>query len=273
MAWWRRATLGRHDRAAPLVERGVVVPPAPGLGGVPPPGRAWTSVEATLEVLVPPSGAGAVLLGPAGLVRGSGPPRRGRSPRPAVASRPPRLDGGELGWLRRRRARAERLGRHPAQRHWTTSNTRDLAWSAGVPYRLRIRRATERRGGRGGASDGLVAWRGEVTDLSTGQHHGRARPVGRRHRPGRAGGVVGGVRPLRRPGVVVRWSDLRLVDQAGRRPRSRAGCRSATRRGPTAAASPPTCRSTSVGVRQATGTVRRTPPGAAGRPSVRSDRS
>src|SRR5262249_30881646 len=41
-------------------------------------------------------------------------------------------------------------------------NTRDFAWRAGVPYRLRIARADET------APAGLVAWRGEVCDLSTG---------------------------------------------------------------------------------------------------------
>ena len=47
-------------------------------------------------------------------------------------------------------------------------NTRDLAWSPGVAYRLGIRRVTEAESAAGGVPDGLVAWRGEVTDLSSG---------------------------------------------------------------------------------------------------------
>ena len=42
-------------------------------------------------------------------------------------------------------------------------HTRDLSWSAGTPYRLTIEPSPD------GAPAGLAAWRGSVTDLSTGE--------------------------------------------------------------------------------------------------------
>ncbi len=96
-------------------------------------------------------------------------------------------------------------------------NTRDLAWSAGVAYRLRIRRAGPDEVPPGEGPGGRTAWRGEVTDLES----GRTTVV----RDLWAAGTA-----LRAPVVwaevfarcddppsVVRWHDLALVDEAGGR--------------------------------------------------------
>jgi hypothetical protein len=98
-------------------------------------------------------------------------------------------------------------------------NTRDYPWIARRPYRLRISRVPRRLGGLDDRLDGhgLTAWRGEVQDLTAnvttvvrdlwaaGDH--LAAPM-----------VWSEVfADCDDPGATVRWSDLALVDDSGRR--------------------------------------------------------
>ncbi len=86
-------------------------------------------------------------------------------------------------------------------------NTRDFAWRAQTPYRLRIERAE--------AEDGRRAWRGSVTDVAA----GRETVVRDLWAPG--SGLTGLVvwsevfAACDAPGTQVRWSDLRLTSQSG----------------------------------------------------------
>ncbi len=93
-------------------------------------------------------------------------------------------------------------------------NTRDLAWSAGVAYRLAIRRVEP--GDQDGSPEGATAWRGTVTDLASGTTtvvrdlwaagSALAAPVVWSEVFARCDD----------PSSVVRWHDLRLVDDTGR---------------------------------------------------------
>ena len=136
--------MGRHRRSAALVERRLVAAPRLGrsrragrrpLGGGR--GRARGALAAR--------GAVALLLGVAGLVHRPGSPRRRRPPRPAVVPGPSRVDRGELGWLRRRRSRARRLGLVPVERHRQPEHPRLPAGTPATPYRLRIERTEAAR--------------------------------------------------------------------------------------------------------------------------------
>jgi len=124
-------------------------------------GRSWIAVEAVLEVVVAPSvpalsfwalqasfhdrgrSAGA---GHLGLQWHSGHPGS-----TAVNWGGYRAGGGELDGSTSSLPSA--MG---------NANTRDFAWRASVPYRLRIARSDDP------APGGLVAWRGEVRDMATG---------------------------------------------------------------------------------------------------------
>ena len=89
-------------------------------------------------------------------------------------------------------------------------NTRDLAWSPGRRYRLRVRR------GQSVPPDGGHAWAGEVTDLETGASTVvRDLWTGGTHL---AGPMVWSEIFARcdDPRASVRWSELGLVDDAGR---------------------------------------------------------
>jgi hypothetical protein len=135
-------------------------------------------------------------------------------------------------------------------------NTRDLAWTEGVAYRLRISAS-----GAAPTGDGRTAWRGEVTDLTRGAT------------------VV--VRDLWAAGTsldapvvwsevfarcddptsIVRWSGLRMIAADGASSdarRVRVNYQSLADGGCTTTDSSPDA----VGVVQTTGTTRRTPQGA-----------
>jgi hypothetical protein len=259
VAWWRRerwdGTAGRprSSNAASSFHLTWDV-------GAPAPGRAWTSVEATLEVLVPPTvpslyfWALQASFGDRGRDGGAG--HLGLQWHPDHPGSTAVNWGGYDATGRELRGSAATL---PSA--LDNPNTRDLAWAPGVSYRLGIRRAGEVESAAGGVPDGLVAWRGEVTDLSSGittvvrdlwaAGTGLAAPV-----------VWSEVfAACDDPSVVVRWHDLRLTDQDGQvsRPgrvsvsyqaRADGGCVTTDVSGD------------EVGVRQVTGTVRRTPPGA-----------
>jgi len=90
-------------------------------------------------------------------------------------------------------------------------NTRDLAWEAHRPYRLRVRRGTST------PPEGLHAWTGDITDQITG-----ATTVVRDLWA--AGTHLSGPMVWSEvfarcddPGSAVRWSGLRLVDESGAR--------------------------------------------------------
>jgi hypothetical protein len=91
-------------------------------------------------------------------------------------------------------------------------NTRDLAWSEGVPYRLSVEPSPT-----AGPSDTLTAWRGSVTDPTS----GRTIVVRDLYAPGdRIRGLVVWSEVFARcddPTVVVRWSDPVCVTPDGRR--------------------------------------------------------
>jgi hypothetical protein len=127
----------------------------------PQPGRSWIAAEAVLEVLVGPSvpalsfwalqasfrdGARAGGAGHLGLQWHDGHPES-----TAINWGGYHASGGELDGSTSTLPSAT-----------GNVNTRDFVWRAGVPYRLRIARADS------AAPAGLVAWRGEVCDLSTG---------------------------------------------------------------------------------------------------------
>ena len=137
-------------------------------------------------------------------------------------------------------------------------NTRDLAWSVGTRYRLRIVRDDEPAPP---PPAGYVGWRGEVTDLTT----GTAIVVRDLWAVGTAlGAPVMWSEVFARcddPPARVRWSDLRMVDDAGSATevaRVQVNYQSLHDGG---------CVTTDsavdqVGVVQTTGTTRRTPQGA-----------
>ncbi len=144
-------------------------------------------------------------------------------------------------------------------------NTRDLAWSAGVAYRLAIRRVEpgdhpDSLAGPG-PPEGATAWRGTVTDLAS----GATTVVRDLWAAGSAltAPVVWSEVFARcdDPPSVVRWHDLCLVDEDGRSTacdRVRVSYQSRADGG---------CVTTDVttdevGVVQTTGTSRRTPSGA-----------
>jgi len=88
-------------------------------------------------------------------------------------------------------------------------HTRDLAWSPGTPYRLTIEPSPD------GPPAGLAAWRGSVTDLSTG-----TRTVVRDLYPmgDRILGVTMWSEVFARcdhPSVAVRWSDPQVIRADG----------------------------------------------------------
>jgi hypothetical protein len=87
-------------------------------------------------------------------------------------------------------------------------NTRDFEWLAGHRYRLRIARSGE-------APDGMIAWRGTITHLESGEE-ARVRELYTK------GEHL--IRPMvwseafarcEHPTVAVRWSDLRAVTSEG----------------------------------------------------------
>jgi hypothetical protein len=88
-------------------------------------------------------------------------------------------------------------------------NTRDFAWQPHRPYRLRVWRVDE------GAPEGMHAWRGEITDLATGEVS-VVRDLYSRGAYLR--GPVVWTESFARcehPPVAVRWSDLTVVGEAG----------------------------------------------------------
>ena len=219
----------------------------------PPAGRTWIAAEAVLEVLVAPSvpalsfwalqasfhdrgrAAGA---GHLGLQWHSGHPGS-----TAVNWGGYGAGGGELDGSAS--ALPSAMG---------NVNTRDFHWDAGVAYRLRISRAGEGPGGR-------RAWRGEVTDLESGD----TTVVRDLYADGtELGDAIVWSEVFARcddPSARVRWSGLTLEDdQGGRTAASRLQVNYQ-------ALSDGGCVTTDssadgVGVVQATGTTRRTPQGA-----------
>ena len=269
MAWWRRqrwdGTVGRPRSSNAASSFHLTWD----LGG-PEPGREWISVEATLEVLVPPAVPALYFwaLQASFVNRG----REGGAGHLGLQWHPDHPGSTAVNWGGYDATGAELRGSVAAlPSALDNPNTRDLAWLAGVAYRLCIRRATDAEAAAQGAPGGLVAWRGEVTDLSSGTTtvvrdlwaagSGLAAPV-----------VWSEVfAACDDPSVVVRWHDLRVGDQAGRptRPervsvsyqsRAEGGCVTTD------------VSVDEVGLRQVTGTVRRTPPGARV-PVAQSDRS
>lgn len=121
----------------------------------------WVAAEVTLEVLEPPAGDRLHFW----------------ALQVSVEDRGRRGGGGHLGlqWHRQHPGRTavnwggygpngRELAGSPSALPSATGNvnTRDLAWSPGRPYRLAVARSPEP------APDGGPAWRGTVTDLTTG---------------------------------------------------------------------------------------------------------
>jgi hypothetical protein len=177
----------------------------------PGPDRWWTAVEATLEVLVPPPVPALWFwaLQASFVDRG----REGGAGHLGLQWHPDHPGSTAVNWGGYDAAGQELDGSAatlPSALH--NPNTRDLAWSAGVPYRLAIRTNPDETGA---APPGLSAWRGEVTDLVT----SRTTVVRDLWGPGTAlGAPVVWSEVFARcddPPSAVRWRDLRLIDQTG----------------------------------------------------------
>jgi hypothetical protein len=224
-----------------------------------PPGE-WSAVEATLEVLVAPSVAALSFwaLQASFVDRG----RDGGAGHLGLQWHPQHPGSTAVNW-----GGYDETGREldgsaatlPSALH--NPNTRDLVWTAGTAYRLAIRRADAGPRAGSGALSGLTAWRGEVTDLAAG------RTVVVRDLWARGTSLAAPVvwsevfARCDDPTAAVRWSDLRLVDPAGQAQtvdRVRVNYQAVSGGG---------CATTDVavdevGVRQVTGTPRRTAAGA-----------
>lgn len=174
-----------------------------------PQGR-WTSVEATIEIIRPPSvdrlyfWAMQVSFEAGGRPGGAGHigPQWCTNPvGPAVNWGGYSADGGEL-----------RGSESALPSAWNNVNTRDYPWRAGAPYRLRVHAPAGVD-----APAGFTAWRGEIDDL-TGGDTTVVRELYAK------GDVL--TSPMvwsevfaacDEPSVVVRWSDLTLLDVHGER--------------------------------------------------------
>ena len=229
---------------------------------VPPAGdRVWTGVEATLEVLVAPQVPALSFWALQASFTDRG--RDGGAGHLGLQWHPDHPGSTAVNWGGYDAGGRELSGSPaslPSALH--NVNTRDLAWSAGVAYRLAIRRVDPSdRSGAPGPPAGTTAWRGSVTDLGSG-----ATTVVRDLWA--AGSSL--TAPMvwsevfarcDDPPSVVRWHDLRLVDEAGRstrcdrvrvsyQARSDGGCVTTD------------VATDEVGVVQTTGTTRHTQPGA-----------
>ena len=176
----------------------------------PPAGRSWVAAEAVLEVLVAP----AVPMLSFWALQASF-VERGRhhgAGHLGLQWYPPHPGSTAVNWGGYDAAGHELTGSSsPLPSATGNVNTRDLAWSPGVPYRLRISRAPSGRA----TPAGRVGWRGQVTDLRTGQT-----TIVRELWAG--GGeltdpVVWSEVFARcdDPSASVRWTELRLIDDTG----------------------------------------------------------
>ena len=185
-----------------------------------PPG-AWTAVEATLEVLVAPAAPALYFwaLQASFVDRG----RSGGAGHLGLQWYPPHPASTAVNWGGYGADGRELDGSgSPLPSATGNPNTRDLAWLVGRPYRLRIARpASGSAGGAVGAAQappGLVAWRGEVTDLVSGE----AVVVRDLWAAGdRLTSPMVWSEVFARcddPGIQVRWSDLRVGSETGAGP-------------------------------------------------------
>ena len=124
-------------------------------------GRTWVAAEAVLEVLVPPQVPALSFWALQASFRDG--PRPGGAGHLGLQWHAGHPGSTAVNWGGYAHGGGELDGSVSALASATGNvNTRDFAWRAGVGYRLRISSAGDAPGGR-------RAWRGEVTDLETGQ--------------------------------------------------------------------------------------------------------
>ncbi len=194
------------------------------------PDGEWCAAEATIEILEPPTVP--VLYFWALQVGFAGPDgTSGGGAHLGLQWFPPHPGSTAVNWGGYRPAGGELEGsRSPLPSAPGNPNTRDFTWVPRRPYRLAVRPAgpadgpgradgsgRDSRSGSGGGSDRGTAWRGEVTDLVTGTTtvvRDLWAPGDRIASPMVWSEVFAACDD---PQVVVRWSDLAVVDRAGRR--------------------------------------------------------
>ncbi len=223
------------------------------------PDHPWTAVEATLEVLVAPQVPALSFWALQALFVDRG--RAGGAGHLGLQWHPDHPGSTAVNWGGYDAGGRELSGSGsdlPSALH--NPNTRDLTWSENVPYRLRIHRPPPDQVTEPPAP-GLVAWRGEVTDLDA-DRTTVVRDLWAAGTTLSAPVVWSEVfAACDDPTSVVRWHELRLTDDDGRSTeadRVRVSYQAVDDGG---------CVTTDVGVDpvgvvQVTGRARRTPDGA-----------